>query len=290
MRKLVSIFFRFIAQILEIISNIFHKLSLTIVWWRFRFIDFQSRSSDIFIVTYPRSGTTWMQNILYQMTSAGDLNFNHISEKIPWFEFIPYLRRKINDEEAPRIFKTHLTYKKIPKGSKYIYVHRNGIDVAISYFKFYQSHRGFKGTFNQFFNMFLNGRVLYKSWFKNVFEWYKRADKTNVLFVSYSDLKNNFEQTVKAIADFIEIDLYPDKLNQVVSRCSFEFMKKNEEKFDAITELLLQQGIKRNAFIREGKEGAGIESITDEQKKLFNTQYKKVFGNDLIHSTPINAK
>ena len=39
---------------------------------------FGQRDSDIYIVSYPKSGTTKMQMILYQLTTEGHMDFNHI--------------------------------------------------------------------------------------------------------------------------------------------------------------------------------------------------------------------
>jgi len=43
---------------------------------------FVPRPGDIYIVSYPRSGTTWLQMILYQLTSDGSMGFDHITEFI----------------------------------------------------------------------------------------------------------------------------------------------------------------------------------------------------------------
>jgi hypothetical protein len=45
--------------------------------------DFGQRDSDIYVVSYPRSGTTLMQMILYQMTTDGDMGFKHIYDVSP---------------------------------------------------------------------------------------------------------------------------------------------------------------------------------------------------------------
>jgi hypothetical protein len=59
-------------------------------------------------------------------------------------------------------------------------------------------------------------------------------------------------------------------------------MKKHEEKFDAITELLLQQGISRKSCIRSGREGTGEELFTDQQQKLFESEIRKQFGDEIV--------
>jgi hypothetical protein len=45
--------------------------------------DFGQRETDIYVVSYPRSGTTLMQMILYQMTTDGNMEFDHIYDVSP---------------------------------------------------------------------------------------------------------------------------------------------------------------------------------------------------------------
>src|SRR5687768_8228060 len=47
---------------------------------------FQPRPDDIFIVTYPKSGTTLMQMILHQLKSDGEMNIPHINRVCPYLE------------------------------------------------------------------------------------------------------------------------------------------------------------------------------------------------------------
>ena len=121
-------------------------------------LDFVPRPDDLFIVTYPRSGTTWMQMILYQLATDGSLEFEHIYQVCPYFENSLGMRSGFANVPEPRTFKSHLTYRQVPKGCKYIYVARNGKDVAASYFHFSRSHLGFRGTFDEFFDQFVRGR------------------------------------------------------------------------------------------------------------------------------------
>jgi len=176
------------------------------------YLDFVSRPDDIFVVTYPRSGTTWMQMILYQITTDGNMDFTHICEVSPWFErFLSFNVMEGKDFEkfsSPRVIKSHLPFQEIPKGpGKYIYVARSGKDVAVSYYHLYKSHLHFQGSFDDFYKLFIKGKVLFGSWFKHVADWKKHRDDQNVLFLEYEDLLKDFGTCLQKIIKFCGIEL-----------------------------------------------------------------------------------
>jgi hypothetical protein len=139
------------------ITDKLSALAGKIAWLRLRYLDFVPRPDDLFIVTYPRSGTTWMQMILYQLATGGSLDFEHIYQVCPYFEAALGTTSGFANVPEPRTFKSHLSYHDIPKGCKYIYVARNGKDVAVSYFHFSKTHLGFRGSFDEFFERFVRG-------------------------------------------------------------------------------------------------------------------------------------
>src|SRR5215218_5290023 len=47
---------------------------------------FRPRPDDIFVVSYPKSGTTLMQMMVYQLATRGEMDFSHITIASPWFE------------------------------------------------------------------------------------------------------------------------------------------------------------------------------------------------------------
>jgi Sulfotransferase domain len=246
---------------------------------KLRYVDFRPRPDDIFIASYPRSGTTWMQMIVYQMTSGGDMDFQHVSAVCPWFERSTYSGKDLESLPSPRIFKTHLRHYLLPRQPcRYIYVMRDGRDVAISLFHFYRSHFGFVGTFSEFFNMFLRGKVEGGSWFSHVAGWLAHRDDPNVLLLRYEDLARDLESSVDAIARFCGITLPAGGMPRILERSSFAFMKQHESRFDHTTEHLWERGVQQGAFLRTGKIGEGLKDLSRQQQELFDRLRSKKLG------------
>ncbi len=241
---------------------------------RLRRLDYVPRPDDVFIVTYPRSGTTWMQMILYQLTTDGNMVFPHIAEYCPWFEKSVRSARAFETRPSPRLFKSHLPYRKIPRGAgRYIYVARNGRDVAVSCYHLYRMYNGFEGTFDEFFDQFLQGKVEFGSWCEHVREWWAHRHDPNVLFLTYEELSRDLEGTIRRIAAFLNLEPSAADYARIVERSGFAFMKQHEEQFDPVVETLWEQGLKLKSFLRNGRVGEGSVSLTAEQHAQFERQF-----------------
>lgn len=286
MKQIVSPLLGAVSGGLGMTAFALSQITEAVNWTRLRHIDYAPRPDDIFIVTYPRSGTTWTQMIMYQLTSDGSMDFSHISQVIPWFERLPQSGRSIAALPSPRIFKTHLHYHKqgplgrdIPKGScKYIYVARNGKDVAVSYHHFYRSHLGFQGDFDQFFELFMRGQVQFGSWFRHVAGWWAHRNDPNVLFLTYEEMLSALPAALKRIAAFCGFAIAPERFPAIAERCSFAFMKQYEAKFDHITELLWENGMVQNSFLRKGATGEGRDRLAGPQEARFNQEFARWLG------------
>jgi len=230
-------------------------------------LEYDGSPDDIFIVTYPKSGTTWLQMIVYQLTTDGAMDFAHIDEVSPFLEVTMMPRhRKISDlRGTPRVVKTHLPYHDIPKGpGRYIYCTRNGLDVAVSYHHHARKYLAGWGqsTLDEFFGRFMAGQVPYGSWFEHVAEWLRNKDRLNVLVVTYEELSADLEAGVKRIADFCGITIDPAAMPRILERCSFAFMREHEARFALPTGgMLPPPAASEPSFIRQGRVGGGRQAL-----------------------------
>ena len=61
--------------------------------------------------------------------------------------------------------------------------------------------------------------------------WMEYKDESNVLLLHYSDVFNSKRKYIKKIADFIGVEISEEGLNQVESRTSVAWMKKNNNRY-----------------------------------------------------------
>lgn len=247
-------------------------------------LNFVPRPDDIFIVSYPRSGTTWLQMILHQLHSDGSMDFKHISQVIPFFERI-VLNGGPDPQtlKSPRIFKSHLPYRgmrsngpvSVPKGCRYIYIARDGRDVAVSYYHFHTSHLGLREPFERFFERFVRGNVQYGSWFRHVAGWWTHRNDANVLFLTYEELVRDLPAAVRRIADFCGLQISAAEYPRILARCSFGYMKQHEDRFDHLTEVMWAAGYRPNVFLRAGRAGTGRRELTSEQNASFESASRR---------------
>lgn len=237
--------------------------------------EFAVREDDVWIASFPKAGTTWVQEIVYLISS--DLDFTkantiNIDERCPYFEFIVPGKKAISVLPSPRLIKTHLPFSLLPrefkeKRPKIIYVMRNPKDTVVSYHRFATEFLGpintFQGTFERYCELFTEDLVAYGPWWKHVLEAWKHRDKDNVLVISYEDMQKDLSSVVRHIAEFLGRSLNEEQVNEITRHCSFENMKKNS----AVNYTWLkEQGMAQTGveFMRKGKVGDWREHLSDK--------------------------
>ncbi|NET82772.1 MAG: sulfotransferase domain-containing protein [Moorea sp. SIO1F2] len=250
-------------------------------------LSYNAQPEDNFIVTYPKCGTTWVQHIVWMLHHDGiplpvgkDINLE-----------VPHLEEVGADFVAampsPRFIKTHLSYSFTPycADAKYIYIARNPFDCVVSFYyhtKGFVKHYNFaEGTFNDFFECFIEGEVDWGDYFEHLLSWYDHRQDDNVLFITYEAMKADTPNYIREIAKFLGSS-YLDKLNNaeifnsILKHTSFTSMSQDQSRWSS------QRPKEMTPFIRKGEIGDWKNHFSDDQiARLYDKFIKKTAGTDI---------
>nr|XP_058942807.1 sulfotransferase 1B1-like isoform X1 [Pocillopora verrucosa] len=254
-----------------------------------------ARKEDIFITSYLRSGSTWTGEIIWQILHDGKIDERRLDERIPFVEGIilpirsyPYTvtdpesaKKMFTSFPEPRVFKTHLPYCFVPKGSdeankpRYIYVVRNPKDVFVS---LYHHHRNMPylveiPSWDEAFKRFITGDFTFGLHFDHVLGWWEQRDDPNILILTYEDRIKDPGDAVDKIANFLRKKISPETRDLIVRQTSFDVMKSSSH-----TNFTWFEGIKGDGFIRKGQVGGWKDYFTEEQNELFDKVFSERVG------------
>lgn len=241
------------------------------------------RNSDVYLVTYPKSGTIWSQQVLNLILNEGHRNgLEEIDNmtRAPWIEYNLY-NIDFKSRQSPRLFTSHLPYYLMPKDlrfrrAKIIYVSRNPKDVLMSFYHFYKLFTRLHITlqWETFLDLFMSGRVIGGSWFDHLRGWYTHKEDYNILFMTYEEMKKDLKSAVMKICNFVDIKLDDQELDTVVEKSSFRTMKQDPlANYQFIQKDILN--LEKGDFLRKGTVGDWKNRMTVAQSEKFDIVYKE---------------
>ena len=210
--------------------------------------DFDYRADDVWLSSYPRSGTAWTYEVLYAVLYEGDIAaLQHAQSEGKVLKFFPIeigsaagVAERLTTWKAlpsPRVIPTHVPFRLYPKTvlerhSKRVYVVRNPKDVAVSFYHHHRSHKvlgQYQGTWDDFFECFLNGQVVYGSWFDHTLGWWANSQESpgHVLVLHYEDMQQDLATPIRRLGTFLGRPLSPQAVAAIADYASFASMSAN---------------------------------------------------------------
>jgi hypothetical protein len=244
---------------------------------------------DVFLVSYPKSGNTWVRFLLGNLVrQGGGVSFLDIGRVVP--DIAGLARKDFRRLARPRVIKSHDCFD--PRYRRVVYIVRDPRDVAVSSYYYAQKMRNISDatSMHAYITTDFMGRADYSgTWGEHVGSWLinpqiaaafsalnralppaarldelgARGHGRQFLLVRYEDLLEDTETGLARIARFIGVDATPDGVHLAVEQSSARNMRRLES---AQSEqwVTTRKSRKDIQFVREATSGQWRQSLARE--------------------------
>jgi hypothetical protein len=220
---------------------------------------------DVFLVSYPKSGNTWMRFLVGNLVYAEEpVTFANVEQRVPSVYGMP--NRKLRRLPRPRYVKTHepfhADYRRV------IYVVRDPRDVVVSHYHFLVKIKRLAAgaSADDLVPTFLKEAFFewVGPWADHVMGWLAMsASRKDFLFLRYEDLLQDAARELSKVAAMLGIPPDQERLNRAVQLSTAQRMRGLEKK-----ESRKWSTTKRTRssvpFVRAAKSGQWCEVLSPE--------------------------
>jgi hypothetical protein len=229
------------------------KLRMPLLWYRHHGF----RPADIFIGSYPRSGSTWSRFTLFEILTGQQSGFHAVNTGLhgvgahsSGWKVLP---------GNGRLISTHERYWKQYKRA--IYLVRDARDVALSEFAYTRALEFFRGDLDEFLEAFLCGKInAFGPWQDHVSSWLDSpiADTENLLVMHFEELRQDPVKAFGRMTEFLGVKGAEDRIARAAANNALEKMKAKEEAEP-------QRASVKDRFVRVGKVQGWRDKLTAAQ-------------------------
>ncbi len=276
-----------------------------------RWDGFRPREDDIVIATSVKSGTTWMQAIVANLLYPRETFPAPPRTLSPWIDNRPAplatMLAELEAQRHRRFVKTHLPLDGLPyfPEVKYIFVCRDGRDVALSLWNHYRNYT------DEAFRRYNDtpGRVgdplptppehletFWRNWCTRgsfawehdgwpfwshlhaTQSWWDYRHLPNIMLVHYADLKRDLLASVARVAAYLGIRLTAERLAEVVAASTFDNMRQRSAEYVPNAGASWKGG--SATFMRKGANRQWDGTIPEEDLALYEAACARALSPD----------
>jgi hypothetical protein len=238
------------------------------VWWRYKRADLNPE--DSFLVSYPRSGTTWLRFLLFEALTKNSPIFGNIKEAVP--SLTKHHNAAVILGGQGRLIQSHERYSNGDR--RVIYAVRDARSVALSEYQ-WQRRLGLEpGSLDRFIGDFVRGRSNpWGAWDRHVRFWLESepARCGHLHMIKFEDLKRDTVGTLRGALSFLGAETPTEELRSVVNNNSVERMRAKEDEARA-------RGWRSTAradirFVNKGRAQGWRDELTSAQRNAIEARF-----------------
>jgi hypothetical protein len=183
---------------------------------------------DRFLVSYPRSGNTWLRYLVANLLAPdADWNETNLQGIVPDMYDRTFPQ---TDYPRPRYIKSHEPF--MEEYPRVLMLYRDGRDVAASYHDFLRKVRGREFSFDEFLDELCEGKLAYGSWHEHIQSWMDREHRVPFLAIGYEDMCADTPAVLSRMASFLDMNVDAVTIQRAVQKCTFGWYQDNVRQFN----------------------------------------------------------